>query len=308
MNKDGKISQVESNIYYMDPRGIGLMDLSGIYIVVGDGLTIIETAGSLIIPQILKAVKDIGYREKDIRRSIVTHIHLDHAGGAGSLVRLLPWMKVYVHGSGARHLLNPSKLIKSAEMVYGNREKLLALHGEIAPVPKENLIPISNTNLDIGFGTSLRILDSPGHATHHLCLFHSESGCLFSGEALGHYYPESDMLTAAVAPPGFDLEASKKTIRKIEKTSPKTICFSQYGQHRNAAFVIDESIRLLDCHDEYIKNRLKQGLSPEDIIEEMLRNSVEARWGGKDAARYMVTSTVLGFVAYNKRRSYGNNT
>jgi len=305
MSKVGRITEVDAGIYYMDSQGLGPMDLSGVYIVVADGLTLIETGGGLTKPHILESVQEIGYQEKDIRRSIVTHVHLDHAGGAGSLVQRLPWLRIYVHERGARHLLDPSKLMKSAEMVYGSRKKVLDLHGEVIPVPEENLSSISDTDLSIGSDSSLRIFSTPGHAPHHLCVFESRTRCLFSGEALGHYYPQSDMLTPAVAPPGFNLVASKETTMKIQQFNPKTICFSQYGPHRDAAFVISESIRLLEFHNDLIGDMLKQKLSPEEIIEEMIRDTVGEHWGGKQSAYSMVTSLVLGFVGYYQRLQKG---
>lgn len=305
MSKVGRITEVDAGIYYMDSQGLGPMDLSGVYIVVADGLTLIETGGGLTIPHILESVQEIGYQEKDIRRSIVTHVHLDHAGGAGSLVQRLPWLRIYVHERGARHLLDPSKLMKSAEMVYGSRKKVLDLHGEVIPVPEENLSSISDTDLSIGSDSSLRIFSTPGHAPHHLCVFESRTRCLFSGEALGHYYPQSDMLTPAVAPPGFNLVASKETTMKIQQFNPKTICFSQHGPHRDAAFVISESIRLLEFHNDLIGDMLKQKLSPEEIIEEMIRDTMGERWGGKQSAHSMVTSLVLGFVGYYQRLQKG---
>lgn len=301
MSKVGKVTEIAPGIYFMDSQGLGPMDLSGVYIVVADGLTLIETGGGLTVPHILESVQEIGYQGKDVRRSIVTHVHLDHAGGAGSLVKRLPWVRVYVHEYGAKHLLDPSRLMKSAEMVYGSRKEVLHLHGEIIPVPKENLFPVSDTDLNIGSGSSLRIFSTPGHAPHHICVFEPRTRCLFSGEALGHYYPKSDMLTPAVAPPGFNLVVTKESIRKIQGFNPDTICFSQHGPNKDADFVIAESIRLLESHDNLISDMLKMKLRPEKIIEEMMRDTVEERWGGKQAAQSMITSLVLGFVEYYKR-------
>jgi hypothetical protein len=109
------------------------------------------------------------------------------------------------------------------------------------------------------------------------------------------------MLTPAVAPPAFDLEASKETIKKIEHLRPKTVCFSQYGPHPDAIHVIQESPRLLDHHYEIIRNMMKQGLSTEEMINAMIMDTVEERWGGKEAAHSMLTSIVLGFVSYHHR-------
>jgi len=297
------IRKIESNLYYVDSRHLGSWSVSGVYLLVGEGLTLIETGTSLVAPRILEIVGRLGFRENDIRRAIVTHIHLDHAGAAGWLARRLPHVRIYVHERGARHLMDPAHLIKSAEMVYGSLENVLALHGEILPVPEENLVAVSEENLPVGGGVSLTVFGSPGHAPHHLCLFDPETGCLFSGEALGHYYPESDLLIPAVAPPGFNLETCKETAKRIREFRPQTICFSQFGSHRDPAFVIEESTRQLDSCHTLMRAYLGNGLSRDEIIERMLRGFVSER-SERESLRGMFTSLVLGFEGYYARNRH----
>jgi glyoxylase-like metal-dependent hydrolase (beta-lactamase superfamily II) len=141
----------------------------------------------LVVERVLEAVHEMGLQDKDVRRAILTHIHLDHAAATGWLVKRLPHMQVYVHDRGLKHLNNPSRLIDSAKLLYGNLENITILHGEILPVPVKNLIPVRDEELDVG-GVCLKIFDAPGHAPHHLGIFEPESGCLFAGEALGHYH------------------------------------------------------------------------------------------------------------------------
>ena len=295
------ITQVASNIYYLDSRKVSAFGVSGIYIVMGDGLTLIETGTSLIAPHILKAVGDIGYHPRDIKQAILTHIHLDHAGATGWLVRRVPDMKVYVHERGARHLLDPSKLIKSAETVYGSLENILALHGEILPIPEENLVPVSNMEINIGGGVSLKIFEALGHAPHHICLFEPESGCLFSGEALGHYIPELELFSPAVAPPGFDLEASKETWKKIREFNPRIICFSQFGQHHDPIFVIEESERQLVYYYDLITTRLERGSDPNALIDEIYRKLAKDRVSDPQGTHSTLASMVYGFATYHQR-------
>ena len=304
MSETGDLIEVETNIYYLDPLGLGTHSVSGIYLVVADGITLIEAGTSLNAPHILEAVRSIGFKKSDIVRCIVTHVHLDHAGGTGWLARRVPHMQVHVHERGAKHLAEPSKLIQSAEMVYGNTETILDIHGEIVPVPRKNLVPVTNEEIDIGAGVRLKIFETPGHALHHICIFEPGTACLFSGEALGHYLPEFDMLTPAVAPPGFDLDASMETSGKIRNLNPRVICFSQFGQHRNATFVIDESERLLNDYAERIRYALGEGMSSGDIIEMMfslLSREVSARNFSEQSLRGMLMSVVLGYCQYFQR-------
>jgi glyoxylase-like metal-dependent hydrolase (beta-lactamase superfamily II) len=302
---DGSISQFERNVYYLDSRKVNPYGVSGVYLLVGDGITLIETGTSLIVPNILEAVHEIGYQERDIKQAIVTHVHLDHAGGTGTLVSHLPDLQVYVHKRGLSHLRDPSRLIDSARAVYGNVSTIHAIHGEIVPVPDENLISVIDREIYIGSGMRLRIIDAPGHAPHHLCVYEEESGSLFSGEGLGHNYPESGMLHPAVAPPGFDFEESMKTIRKIHQLKPQSICFSQFGQRRDASYVLEESERQLKIYHDFILKRLRGGMASKEIIEEIIEDH-SRDMGEFKVHGSMLASLVSGYQIYFQRSGMVN--
>ena len=118
-----ELTQLAPRIYYLDSRRVNSTNVSGVYLVIGDGITLIETATSLIAPRIIEAAVAIGLEESDIKRAIVTHVHLDHSGGTGWLVNRLPELQVYVHERGLRHLHDPSRLIDSATAVYGGIDR-----------------------------------------------------------------------------------------------------------------------------------------------------------------------------------------
>ena len=296
-----KIDQVAPHIYYLDSRTFTSNCVSGVYLVIGDGITLIETSISVMVQHILEAVRELGYRPEDIRRSIVTHIHLDHAGATGTLVRRLPQMQVYVHERGAKHLIDPSRLIKSAELVYGDLENIIAFHGEILPVASQNVTPVRDTEIDIGSNVHLKIIDAPGHAPHHLCVFEPESGCLFAGEALGHFYPESHMLNPAVAPPGFDYDATQNTIKALKRIQPRIVCFSQFGYTYNTGPIFDESTLQLDACGEFVKTRLEQGIPAEKITDDLLLHISRNRGASDTPVREIFASIVVGFQTYLQR-------
>ena len=295
------LTQVESNIYFLDSRKVNGFGVSGVYLIAGDGLTLIETGTTLVAPYILEAVHEIGYKNADIKRAIVTHIHLDHAGGTGWLTRRLPDMKVYVHERGLKHLNDPSTLIDSAKMVYGDLNTIHEIHGEIFPVPGENLVPVSNMELDIGGGLRLELFDAPGHAPHHIGIFESETGCLFSGEALGHHHPEARSIQPAVAPPGFNYESSKATIKKIRDLNPRTICFSQFGPCSDASFAIQKAEQQLQTYYAFILNRFKKGLSVQEVIQDILRQHAGSHPEKAFLNNEMLVSIVAGYQTYFKR-------
>jgi glyoxylase-like metal-dependent hydrolase (beta-lactamase superfamily II) len=301
--------QVGPRIYYLDSRRVDSANVSGVYLVIGDGITLIETATTSIAPHILEAAVAIGFEAEEIRRAIVTHVHLDHAGGTGWLVKRLPHLQVHVHERGLEHLHDPTRLIDSATAVYGGAERVTAIHGETLPVPRENLVPVTDADIDIGGGIHLRIVSTPGHASHHLCVFEPASGCLFSGEALGHNHPESGVLQPAVAPPGFDFEASKESIRKMRQLEPRTICFSQFGQRSDADFVVEEADRQLEGYHQVILTRLKRGLDRRQIVDDIanlyLEGVLSADSPGSEKhdpfVRSMLMSIVVGYETYFRR-------
>ncbi|RJP64518.1 MAG: MBL fold metallo-hydrolase [Candidatus Abyssobacteria bacterium SURF_17] len=304
MNPESHIVQVEPDIYYINPLALGSHSVSGVYVLVGDGITLIEASTSQIAPHVLDAVRALGAKDKDVVRCIVTHVHLDHAGGAGWLVQQLPHLKIHVHERGAKHLADPSNLLESAQMVYGDRETIHAIHGEVLPVPEENLVPVKESEIDIGSSIRIRIFEAPGHAPHHLCIYEPKSGCLFSGEALGHYIPEFDIITPAVAPPGFDLDASVATAEAIRGLGARVICFSQFGQHRNPSFVIRETVNLVRTYGDLIRAALEHGFGTGEIMDMMFERVSEQPQASKfseQSIRGMLASLVLGYYHHYRR-------
>lgn len=300
-----ELIRVEENIHYIDSLRLGNHSVSGIYLIVGDGITLIEAGTSHTAPYILEAARMLGFGPEGIKRCINTHIHLDHAGASGWLVQRMPHLKVYAHERGVKHLADPQKLIESAQMVYGSIETILEIHGEIIPVPEENLVGVTDIILDAGNGITLKIFEAPGHASHHICIFEPKTGCLFSGEALGHYHPEFDTLTPAAAPPSFDLDASIETAKKIRALEPRTICFSQFGQRRDPENVIDEWERQTVSHGEFIRGELAKGRGTGEIIDmlfERLTSQPQVAKFSEQSIRGMLMSVVLGYSQYFQRK------
>jgi glyoxylase-like metal-dependent hydrolase (beta-lactamase superfamily II) len=305
MSKGFRLIKVEDNIHYIDSLRLGSHSVSGIYLIVADGITLIEASTTHTAPYILEAVRELGFEPKDIRRCINTHIHLDHAGASGWLVQHVPHIRIYAHERGIKHLADPTQLIESAQSVYGSVEMIIEIHGEIIPVPEENLVGVTDAELDIGGDMILKIMEAPGHASHHICIFEPSTGCLFSGEALGHYHPEFDTLTPAAAPPSFDLDASIETARKIRALKPRTICFSQFGQRRDPENVIDDWERQTQNFSELIRAELQGGKGTGEIIDMLFEQLIRQPHTGQfseASIRGMLMSVVLGYYQYFQRK------
>jgi glyoxylase-like metal-dependent hydrolase (beta-lactamase superfamily II) len=159
---------------------------------------------------------------------VVTHIHLDHAGGVGDVAAAVPSATVYVHPVGARHLADPSRLVDSAGRVYG--DLLDSLYGRLTPTAPDRIRAIDDSEeIDVGGGRVLVAVHSPGHAKHHLALHDSGSGLLLVGDAVGVRLPDVGLLRPATPPPDFDLDLALSSLRRFADRSPSALALAHFG-------------------------------------------------------------------------------
>jgi glyoxylase-like metal-dependent hydrolase (beta-lactamase superfamily II) len=198
------------------------------YLIEGSRPVLVETGSQSSVEVLLAALAELGVGPGELAGVAVTHIHLDHAGGVGDVARAFPGATVYVHEKGARHLVDPTRLVRSAEMVYG--PLLDSLYGRLDPTPSDRVHVLEDgEEIDIGGGRCLRAIDSPGHAKHHLGLLDSQSGLLFAGDAVGVRLPDGGGLRPATPPPDFDLDLALGSLRRFAEQRPVGIALAHYG-------------------------------------------------------------------------------
>lgn len=228
------------------------------------------------------------------RALLLTHIHLDHAAATGALVRRWPDLEVYVHERGARHLIDPSKLLASAERLYG--DKLEYLWGEILPVPEENVRPLAGGETVLG----MRVAYTPGHASHHVCYFHEESGTAFVGDVAACRIPPSDLVVPPTPPPDIDIEVWEESLDVVAAWSPQRLGLTHFGSIDEDVPGHLEKVRAKlreeaelarrmekDGYDRDLERRIRAELAAEgiegDTVEELLQAVPTAyQWGGLD--------------------------
>ena len=162
------------------------------------------------------------------RALLLTHIHFDHAGASGALVRRWPDLPVYVHERGAPHMADPAKLVASAGRLYGGEEGLRELWGEVIPVPEANLRVLSGGEKDIE--GAFRVEYTPGHASHHVSYFHEASGYAFVGDTGGARIPPHDFVIAPTPPPDVDIAAWERSIETIRAWEPSALGITHFGE------------------------------------------------------------------------------
>jgi len=226
--ESGTIAPLGHEVYQIDTRMAGYQGITAGYLIRSERPCLVETGTAPSAPVVRDALASLGVHAADLATVVVTHIHLDHAGGVGDIAAMFPAAQVVVHELGARHLADPSRLMASARMVYG--DELDGLFGELAPTPAERIRTVERTGVvDLGGGRRLESHYSPGHAKHHVGLVDSVSGDLYTGDAAGIYIPETGDQRPATPPPDFDLDIALASLRMFAALRPARLLFSHYG-------------------------------------------------------------------------------
>jgi glyoxylase-like metal-dependent hydrolase (beta-lactamase superfamily II) len=171
------------------------------------------------------------------RAILLTHIHFDHAGATGALVRRWPEVPVYVHERGARHMASPERLVASAARLYGGEDGLRQLWGEVVPVPEANLRALSGGETVLG---AFNVEYTPGHASHHVSYLHGATGTAFVGDVAGVRIPPAELVIAPTPPPDIDVEAWERSLDLVQAWRPEALALTHFG-------IVEEVGRQLDC-------------------------------------------------------------
>ncbi|MEW8511078.1 MAG: MBL fold metallo-hydrolase [Candidatus Thiodiazotropha sp.] len=209
--------------------------LAACYLLESEGEAVfIDTGTSHSVPHLMALLERKGIAASQVKYVIPTHVHLDHAGGSGELMRRLPRASLVIHPYGAKHMIDPAKLIAGATAVYGEAEFERQL-GRLLPVDETRVIEAPDqTRISFG-GRELLILDTPGHARHHFCVYDAESQAFFSGDTFGLSYREFDnengqFIMPPTTPTQFDPETWLATLQKLTAFSPQRVYITHYGE------------------------------------------------------------------------------
>ena len=207
--------------------------------------------------------------EVEPRALLLTHIHLDHAGATGVLVRRFPQLPVYVHERGAPHLVDPSKLLASAAQLYG--DDMERMWGEVAPVPEANVRALRGGEALEGF----RVGYTPGHASHHVCYLDEESGDAYVGDMAGVRIPPFEATVAPTPPPDIDLEAWEESISLISAWQPAGLCLTHFGRFTDVGEQL-ERVRGALAREASLAREADEGVFVRALREEVLAEADES--------------------------------
>ncbi len=269
-----------------------------------DGIVLIESGPESTSQNVEKNLERLGLSLGDIKHVFVTHIHLDHSGGAWKYAQ--NGARVYVHPNGAVHLTAPERLVSSATRVFG--DKMKTLWGEVLPVP-EDKVRVVNGGDTVSVGNlKIRAFDTPGHAGHHHCYLCEEDGTLFTGDATGVRI-EGGAVIPPTPPPEINIELWQETIKTIRGIAPETLCPTHFGPATDVVAHLDELSANLEEFSSWIGEKVESGTSEDEITREfqdILDKRVTESTNGKDLLEtYRKTDTVGmntgGLVRYWKK-------
>jgi glyoxylase-like metal-dependent hydrolase (beta-lactamase superfamily II) len=274
-------SVLPENIRLIDTMHLGRPMVVASYLLLGDQPAIVDPGPTSAIAGLEAGLAANGMQVEDLSALLLTHIHFDHAGATGTLLRRNPRLRVYVHARGAPHLIDPEKLMRSAARLYG--DQLDYLWGAFLPVPAENVTIVADgEQIDLG-GRTLFVYDAPGHASHHVLYHEPASGALCCGDDAGVRMPNFSYCRPATPPPDIDLERWEQTWQRMEALNPTTLLLTHFGAYADPQRHIAEIRERTIAWAALVRDGLESG-ADEETQRAALQAQADAELGGNAAA------------------------
>lgn len=284
------VSEVADGIFAIDTVFQGQPGAVAAFLLVGpDGVTLIETGPSTVGDALEDGIGAAGYALDDITDIVVTHIHLDHAGALGGLMRRLEHVEAWLHPVGLPHVANPEKLVNSATRIYGDR--MGDLWGEVVPAPEERLHPTEHqVPINVG-GRTLVPFDTPGHASHHIALLDEQTGSLFTGDVAGVRLQDTSLAIPPMPPPDIDVVAWNRSIDLMVEIAPERLLLTHFGAFSDVESHLQMVRDSIDAQMALGREVLVPGGSDDELTRRLeawtragLGDDADRVWGALDAA------------------------
>jgi glyoxylase-like metal-dependent hydrolase (beta-lactamase superfamily II) len=311
MQTDGRRATfpVADGITAIDTVMTGRYLVTSAYLITAGEPTLVETGPTTSSGNVEAGLKELGMGPEDLAHVVVTHIHLDHAGGAGTIARRFPRARVWVHERGATHLADPTKLLASTARTYG-ADRMRSFFGDVEPVAAERITAIGEgTRISMG-NRELSVFATPGHASHHVCLADSATGAVFAGDALGVHLPDVRVLRPATPPPEFDIELAVDSIARVRERARSALLLSHFGPAPETDALCELATERIRGWGEEVRAALERTDDIEEIAALLERRGateyLEDSGQPIDLERYDVLSSIrmnaMGLMRYWRKR------
>jgi len=286
------------DIYCIDTEMYGLPEYGAVYVITGDRPAVVDTGIGADYEAVLDALADLGVAPGDLEVVAPTHVHLDHAGGAGFLARECPNATVYIHEQGARHLIDPSRLWAGTKQAVGER---IVHYAEPVPVPEERIVELTDGDEIPVSDRSLRVHHAPGHAPHQAVYEDPASGGVFVADAVGIHTPGMDEPGPTSPPPNFDLEQCLEDVETVRSLDPDALYFGHFGGASTDG-LLDAYERVLS---EWVEDvaAARDDLGDDEAVVEHFADQADSFYQGDgDMVRAEVVMNVRGALHYLDQR------
>lgn len=271
----------------VDLEPMGIKNLIASYVLKGNKVAIVESGPMASIRNLLAGLREIGIKTKEVDYVTVSHVHADHAGGAGALLRHLPNAKLLAHAKGAPHLVKPKKLWTQTKQILG---KVAEMYGEVQPVPEKRIIiGTDGMVINLGEDVELEVLETPGHASHELSFHENNDRGIFPGDTAGIYLNEFDMVIPTTPTP-FRLEKALASLNRLVEMTPKKLYYTHFGP-------ADDAVKKLKAYAAQLKlwgKIILEGMESEEELESLYERILEKDASMKAAAEFISNHVVLG--------------
>lgn len=280
------ITKLEEHLFLVDLETAGIRNFVASYILKGNQVAIIEAGPTSSVPNLLSSLKELDIKPEDVAYLAVSHIHLDHGGGAGKLLKYLPKAKVIVHPRGAPHLANPEKLWQQSQAVLGEITKI---YDQPEPVPEERIVAAADgMTFDFGNNVKLKVVETLGHASHHLSYHESLTDGIFPGDAAGVYLNEFDVIIPTTPAP-FRLDIALASLDRLASLKPRVLYYSHFGKADNAVEKLQTYVKQLKLWAK----TAKEGLENKEDLGTIRRRITGTDSAVQKALEYIMAHPVL---------------
>jgi len=292
-------TKVSDRVYMLDTYALGQPKTVSAYLVKGEKPMLVDCGYASSYANVLTGLAEVGVMPSDMRYIVPTHVHLDHAGAAGRLLKEMPNAEVLAHEKGVPHLLDPTRLIESASKVFGR--EIVELYGKPDPISAERVTSIGKeAHLDLGGGMTATLMHAPGHAPHQLSVMLDSTKTLVTADSVGIVYPGMKAMIPTTPPPSLNPTELVATVGALRQTTPAELLVPHFGVRKDVDFVFDRTTDLVELWVERVKEMWRKGMSL-DEASELMEEGVRREAGGGELAIYAkvsVRTSVMGIIHY----------
>ncbi|MFN2557069.1 MAG: MBL fold metallo-hydrolase [Nitriliruptorales bacterium] len=314
MDEQARVEVLSGDVIAIDTLTAGMTRMTAGYLLPAPRPALIECGPSLASGNVITGLREVGLEPEDLAYLVLTHIHLDHAGGAGDIAAVFPSATIVVSAVGAPHLQNPERLNASSRRVYG--ELMDTVYGECTPVEGERLLAAEDGHrIDLGGGRRLQLLSTPGHAKHHMGIWDEATGTIFSGDSVGVKLPGMRDLRPATPPPDFHLEAAKRSLGRYLELQPARVYLAHYGEIGPPSETLERALERLHLWAEAAEAAYREHDELDHVVETLGQRFADEfdpalipdDPHGRERVRLMsgVRANAAGLLRYLRKRDAG---